>query len=84
MSEVSGSFSSVPAVNAEVFANDEDFTVFTQMLDKAKVRPNVAVSQELWDGLNNVLDLTLHDKGTPEELLKELDTSMNEKLKGMK
>ena len=51
------------------------------MLPKAKIRPPVPVGQQVWDGMNNALDSALHQKDTPENLLKSLDTSMNTELK---
>lgn len=74
------SFSPVVEFNEEMYGNDEAMKVYMDALETAQVRPPVPVGQELWDGLNTVLDSALHGEGTPEDLLKDLNTSMNEKL----
>ena len=81
MASVSSSFSPVKSVNESVFAGNEVMDIFLQELEHGEIRPPVPVGQELWDGLNTVLDSALHKTDTPENLLKELDTKMNEELK---
>lgn len=81
MAEGSGSFAPWPNVNEEVFAEKEHMDVFLQELEHGKIRPTVPVGQEVWDGLNTVLDSALHGEDTPENLLTELNENMNAELR---
>ncbi len=80
MSEMSTSFSPLKSVNETVFAGDEVMDVFLQELEHGKIRPPVPVGQELWDGLNTVLDSALHKEDTPDNLMKKLNEKMNAEL----
>lgn len=81
MAKMSGSLAVKQKVNESVFGSNKQYETFMTMLPKAKIRPPVPVGQQVWDGMNNALDSALHQKDTPENLLKSLDTSMNTELK---
>ncbi len=80
MSTKSSSFSPVESVNQKVFGGDEVMDVFLQELEHGKIRVPVPVGQEIWDGLNTALDSALHGEGEPEQLLTDLNDSMNAEL----
>lgn len=80
MAATSSSFSPLKSVNETVFAGDEVIDVFLEELNHGKIRPPVPVGQELWDGLNTVLDSALHKEDTPENLMKALDEKINAEL----
>jgi multiple sugar transport system substrate-binding protein len=80
MATVSGSLSPVMDVNDAVFSGNPRYDVILQLIPYAQIRPSVPVGQLLWDSFNTVLDNVLYEKGTPENELNALYTSINAEL----
>jgi len=79
--ESTSSFSPVKSYNEAMYKDNEQMAIFMELMPNAHVRPPVAVGQQLWDGLNTALDSALHGEDTPENLLKNLEQTMNDELK---
>ena len=80
MASKTGSLSPLKTANEKVFAGNEKFKVFIDLLPEAHVRPSVPVGQQLWDEFNTVLEAALYGRDTAENLMKDLDTRINAEL----